>query len=68
MITEKVPGVVLRFEYEDKLLDALDKVKLWVPHRSWLLMNKVEFKEFPEEIEYQELVKEWSLVRKHKYV
>ena len=31
-------------------------------------MNKVDFKQFPEEIEYQELIKEYCIVEKYRYV
>lgn len=41
--------------------DAIKFTRKWTDHRKWLKDAKVDFKDFPEEVKYQQLVKSYNL-------
>ena len=66
-IVQNAPGTVKTYEFELSLHEVLKKVKDWVPHRKWLVKNKVKFDDYPEEIEFQKLIVEYKLREKAEY-
>lgn len=47
-----MPGLFNRFKKEMLVIKAVKESKDWIVHRKWLIANKVEIAEFPEEIEF----------------
>ena len=56
------PGKFKNFEKEIMLIEAIEGVKKWHKHRTWLKQNGVDVEEFEEEQEYQELLQEYKLL------
>jgi len=46
-IVKEAPGTMKQFEFEISVHEVLEKVKAWMPHRRWLLANKVKISELP---------------------
>ena len=44
----------------------MDLIKNWSKTRTWLLANSIDIRNHPNEIQYQEIVKEFSLIKKAK--
>lgn len=66
-IVKEAPGAMKVFEFELSIYEVLSKVKSWLPHRKWLVKNKVKFDDYPEEIEFQKLLSEYKLIEKAQY-
>ena len=60
VIMEKLPGNFMKIEKEMSGHDAIHYCKDWIAHRKWLRANKINFREFTEEIEFQRLVEEFK--------
>ena len=60
IIMEKLPGNFMKIEKEMSVHDAIHYCKDWIAHRKWLRANKINFREFTEEIEFQRLVEEFK--------
>ena len=64
MIRMKLPGVFHQIEKEMKVQDAIQYCKNWISHRQWLKSNKINFENFQEEIEFQQLCEQFKFHEK----
>lgn len=67
-IVDKAPGVILDFEKELSVYEAISRVKAWLPERRWLIKNKVVFEDYPEEIEFKKLCRQYRLLERAQFV
>ena len=65
-VTENFSNKFVHFESEKELLINLEKCRNWWTHRQWLIANKVAFKHYPEEIEFQKFNKKYKLFHRAK--
>ena len=50
-------------EFSNKLdlFEAIKKARKWIKHRKWLVKNQVNFDNFKEEIEFQNINEKFGL-------
>ena len=49
---EVYPRKFKHFKSENDLKEAIQYSKGWIPERRWLVANKVDFNQFPEEVKF----------------
>ena len=67
IISESTDNNSLIFKLELDFYEVIDKVKRWLPHRKWLENNRVDFSDYPEEIEYKRLLTDFKLKEKAEH-
>jgi uncharacterized membrane protein YfhO len=52
------------FKHESQIQLAIKYCKAWNVERVWLMKNRVNFKEFPEEVKFKELTTKYKLIKR----
>lgn len=64
MIKDKIPEAAKYYEEQIEEENAIAYAKSWSKHRNWLIVKEIHFEDYPEEIEFQKLVKKFNLLEK----